>query len=193
MILIVLPDVTTDARLLLRVRAGDEDAIISVYQTYLPPLYQYVRLRVGDNALAEDIVSDIFVKLIDSIGKASAPHSSLRGWLFRVARSEIAQHYGEKQHLSLTNMEEWLPASSITNPETQVMETGGIERVRQAVRMLKAEHQEVLILRFGQVLSLQETADIMGKSISAIKSLQFRALATLRQILDAPYPEVNHG
>lgn len=193
MILIVLPDVTTDARLLLRVRAGDEDAIISVYQTYLPPLYQYVRLRVGDSALAEDIVSDIFVKLIDSIGKAGAPHSSLRGWLFRVARSEIAQHYGEKQHLSLTNMEEWLPASSITNPETQVMETAGIERVRQAVRMLKAEHQEVLILRFGQVLSLQETADIMGKSISAIKSLQFRALDTLRQILDAPYPEVNHG
>jgi RNA polymerase sigma-70 factor (ECF subfamily) len=51
------------------------------------------------------------------------------------------------------------------------------------MQMLTPEHQEVLLLRFGQRLSIQETADIMGKSISAIKSLQFRAMSNLRQIL----------
>jgi len=51
----------------------------------------------------------------------------------------------------------------------------------------------VLILRFGQRLSLKETADIMDKSISAIKSLQFRAVDTLRQILLQPGQEVSHG
>ncbi|NOG52126.1 MAG: hypothetical protein HND48_23835 [Chloroflexi bacterium] len=49
--------------------------------------------------------------------------------------------------------------------------------------MLAPNQQEVLILRFGQQMSLSETAEIMGKSVSAIKSLQWRATETLRQIL----------
>ncbi len=190
MILIVLPDITTEARLLLGVRAGDEDAVISVYETYMPPLYQYVRLRVGDGQLAEDIVSTVFVKFIESLGGPSAPRRTLRGWLFRVARNEIAAHYGKERRLPLTRLDEWMPAPAASNPEAQFMDDIG--RVRHAIQMLKAEHQEVLILRFGQILSLQETADIMGKSVSAIKSLQFRALDTLRQILTEPNAEAAH-
>jgi len=58
-----------------------------------------------------------------------------------------------------------------------------IERVRRALRMLADDQQEVLLLRFSQMLNLQETADIMGRNVGAIKSLQFRAVNTLRQIL----------
>jgi RNA polymerase sigma-70 factor (ECF subfamily) len=57
------------------------------------------------------------------------------------------------------------------------------EQARRALKMLADEQQEVLILRFGQGLSLQETADIMGKQVGAVKSLQFRAVNTLRQVL----------
>ncbi len=82
-----------------------------------------------------------------------------------------------------------MPAPPETNPEIQVGDALTLERVRHALRMLAADHQEVLILRFGQRLSLQETADIMGKSVSAVKSLQFRAVDTLRTILT----EASHG
>ena len=68
-----------------------------------------------------------------------------------------------------------------------------IQRVRRALHLLTADHQEVLHLRFGQRQSLQETADLMGKSVSAIKSLQFRAVETLRGLLSDPKPETTHG
>ena len=74
-------------------------------------------------------------------------------------------------------------ATSEPNPEAQITGIFEMQRVQHALNMLAADHQEVLLMRFGQQLSLQETASAMGKSISAIKSLQFRAVSTLRQIL----------
>jgi RNA polymerase sigma-70 factor (ECF subfamily) len=190
MFLIVLPDLPTEDRLLRQVRAGSEDAVIGVYRAFFTPLFHYVRLRVGDGKLAEDIVSDVFVRLIEALGTRTAPRDNLRGWLFQVARNEVSRHYGKVKQLPLADLDEWLPAPASTNPEAQVMDTFDIERTQHALRMLKAEQQEVLILRFGQTLSLRETADVMGKSTSAIKSLQFRALDTLRQILTG---EASHG
>lgn len=193
MILLVLPDVSTDDDLMRRLRRADETAIVAVYERYFSPLYQYARLKVGDSVLAEDLISNVFYELLRVTGTDSAPHTNLRGWLFRVARNEIAQHFGKVRHLPLADLEEWMPAPAETNPETQVTLFADTERVRHALRMLTAAHQEVLLLRFGQRLSLKETADIMGKSVSAIKSLQFRALDTLRQILYESDMEAANG
>jgi len=180
MFLIVLPDPVNDDVLLLRLQGGGEEAVIAVYERYFTPLYQYARLKVGDGALAKDIVSDVFVRLIESLGTRSAPRVNLRGWLFRVTRHEIYRN--SDRTISLTDVEEWMPAPAESNPE-MLGDVVDLQRVRHAIRMLTADHQEVLILRFGQRLSLQETADIMGKNVSAIKSLQFRAVDTLRSIL----------
>lgn len=186
MFLIVLPDTTTDSNLLFRLRSGDDEAVMAVYEQYFTSLFHYTRLKTGDASLAEDVVSEVFVKLIRSLGTKSAPHSHLRGWLFRVARNEIATHYQKVDKMNVINLEEWMPAPSDSDPETRIGDLMEIHRMRHAIRMLNDEQQEVLILRFGQRLSLKETADIMDKSVSAIKSLQFRAVDTLRSILLQP-------
>lgn len=191
MILIVLPDLSTEATLLSRLQQDDKDAVLNIYEHFFTPLYQYVRLKVGDRALAQDIVSEVFVRLIGSTGKRSAPRENLRAWLFTVARNEIYRLYGKPHQLSLSDLEEWMPAPPESNPEVRLGDIVHLERVRHALRMLAAEHQEVLILRFGQRLSLKETADLLGKSISAVKSLQFRALDTLRSILLEPTEATN--
>jgi RNA polymerase sigma-70 factor, ECF subfamily len=180
MFLIVLPDPVTEDILLLRLQRGSEEAVIAVYEEYFPALYQYARLKVGDSAQAKDIVSEVFVRLIESLGTRSAPRVSLRGWLFKVTRHEIYRSAGRMVHLPLDDVEEWMAAPE---HESEMSEGFDLERVRHALRMLTADHQEVLILRFGQHLSLKETADIMGKGVSAVKSLQFRAVDTLRSIL----------
>lgn len=193
MFLIVLPDVTIEGQLLFRLQQGDDNAVMDVYEQYFSPLFHYARLKTGDPSLAEDIVSEVFVKLIRSLGGKSAPHSHLRGWLFRVARNEIATHFQKVEKMNVINLEEWMPAPSESNPETSIGDLMEIHRMRHAIRMLNDEQQEVLILRFGQHLSLKETADIMDKSISAIKSLQFRAVDTLRSILLQPGREASNG
>ena len=91
-------------------------------------------------------------------------------------------------------LDDWIPYNNgDTDPEAQALQALDLAKARQALHMLKQEQQEVLILRFGQRLSLQETADIMGKTVGAIKSLQFRAVDTLRQILGVGMMESIHG
>ncbi len=187
MIVLVLPDYNTEDRLLASARDGDSSAVIQIYDEYYQPIFQYIRLRVADPALAEDLASEVFVRLVRAFQAGSAPRETLRGWLFQVARNLIHDHLGRQRQLPQTTLEEWMPADD-DGPEQQVMRTLSTERMRRAMRLLAADQQEVVILRFGQMLSLQETADIMGKSVSAIKALQFRAVQTLRSLLDAATP-----
>lgn len=188
--LLILPDVSEDDALLSRIRRGEKAAVSLAFDRYFAPLYQYVRLKVGDQASAQDVVSEVFVKLLESAGKPAAPRENLRAWLFTVARNVIYRVYGQSRQISVTDLEEWMPAPPETDPGV-LSDSLPSERVRHALRMLTADHQEVLILRFGQRLSLKETADLMGKSTTAIKSLQFRAVETLRTIL--LQPEANNG
>jgi RNA polymerase sigma-70 factor (ECF subfamily) len=193
MIVIVLPDIPAEDALLARARQGNQEAIMRIYESYFPPIYQFIRLRVDDRQLAEDIASDVFVRFVESVRRRTAPNHSLRGWLFRVARNEIYQHFGRRKQLTMTALEEWMPAPADDNePEVTFIRSMNLERARSAMRMLAAEQQEVLILRFGQMLSLEETADIMNKSVSAVKSLQFRAVNTLRHLLGEMKMEVGY-
>jgi RNA polymerase sigma-70 factor, ECF subfamily len=184
MIVLVLPDVQLDNDNLAAAKAGDKAAIASIYQTYFEPIYQFVRLRVGDAATAEDLTSEVFIKFIKALRGNAAPHSSLRAWIFRVARNAIYDHYGREAELPSETLEQWIPSDSDTNPEVQAIQALSVERARRAIRQLAPAQQEVLMLRFDQQLSLQETADIMGKNVNAIKALQFRAVTSLRQLLE---------
>ena len=164
-----------------------------IYESYFPAIFQYIRLRVDDAHTAEDLASDVFIKLVSAFEKRKAPRHSLRGWLFKVARNTINTHYGKVKQFPTTTLDEWIPTSADDDPEIRVIRSMNAEKARRALRMLAPEQQEVLILRFGQALNLQETADIMGKSVSAVKSLQFRAVNTLRHILGELHMEVDHG
>ncbi len=192
MILIVLPDLPAEDRLLAQARQGNQEAIMQIYDSYFGPIYNFIRLRVDDRYMAEDLASEVFVKLINALRSRTAPRHSLRGWLFRVARNAIHDHYGRAKHFTSEALDEWLPDSD-DEPEVAFLRALDVERTRHALRMLAPDQQEVLILRFGQLLSLQETADIMGKNVGAIKSLQFRAVNTLRQIFGELRLEAENG
>lgn len=193
MIFIVLPDIGIEDRLLAQARQGDREALMRIYDTYFPPIYNFIRLRVDDTALAEDLASDVFIKLVETVRGKNAPHHSLRGWLFRVARNRLHDHYRQNKNMTSEALEEWTPIPSDDEPEEQFLRSLQVEQARSALLKLSADQQEVLILRFGQGLGLQETADIMDRNISAIKSLQFRAVNALRQILGETRLEFGNG
>jgi RNA polymerase sigma-70 factor (ECF subfamily) len=183
MIVLVLPDVQTDDDTLARARSGDEEAIVAIYRSYFNPVYQFCRLRVGDANTAQDLTSEVFVRLIGALRRETAPRTSLRGWIFRVARNLIYDHYGRDEGLPMETIDQWVSTDPDTDPEVEALRNIRGERARRALRMLAPAQQEVLLLRFDQQLSLQETADIMDRQVNAIKALQFRAVNTLRQIL----------
>ena len=193
MLFAIIPGATPDDKILTRLLRGDREALSLVYERYFASLYQYIRWKTGDAQLSEDLSSEVFVQLIESIGSTAAPRHHLRAWLFQVARNLIAQHFARNpEWISYEEMEERMPAQIEMNPDELADAMFDIERVRRVMRMLTPDHQEVLLLRFGQRMSLQETSELMGKSQSAIKSLQFRAVDTLRQLLNVNNEEADH-
>lgn len=191
MIVLILPDLSAEDDLLARAHRGDHEALREIYTGYYTPIYQFIRMRTNDRHTAEDLAAEVFLKLVRAFRQGKGPRDSLRGWLFRVARHQIYDHYGRGKRFTETVLEEWLPMPDEDAPEAQFIRTMNIETARRAVLQLTDDQQEVLILRFGQMLSLQETADIMGKQVNTIKQLQLRALRALERVLSQTALEVN--
>lgn len=190
-LLLALPDLPEEDRLLEQARAGDRRAIATIYEQYVDAVYSFIRWRVHEPALAEDLTSEVFIKLLSALHSPNAPRQTLRGWLFRVARNVLHDHY--KQPDLSAELDEWVAAPDDT--EGDLLAMLDVERVRQAISTLPPDQQDVLIMRFGQVMSLQDTAESMGRSVSAIKSLQFRAVDALRRAMQDRWTslEAEHG
>jgi RNA polymerase sigma-70 factor (ECF subfamily) len=178
-----LPDLATEDRLLARLTGGDKAVWSVIYERYFPAVYRFIRMRTPDKALAEDIASEVFIKLLDYSQLRRGPRTSLRGWLFKVTRHEMSRHLKQAQRTPLIALDTWEVPDDNADIEVQFIRTVDSEQALRALQKLNPNQQEVLILRFVEDLSLQETADVLGKNANAIKALQFRAVNTLRTLL----------
>ena len=165
----------------------DTQAIGAVYDQYFSEVYRYVLYRMGDPALAEDIASDVFVRLLETVQNGQSPKTSIKGWLIGTASHIVTDHLRKKYR----RPEEKLSESAKDSETSILSEVDQREQNRvfkEAYAQLTPEQQDVLALRFGQGYSLDETATFMNKNVNAVKALQFRALATLqREIGEVDY------
>ncbi|GAB4538781.1 MAG: sigma-70 family RNA polymerase sigma factor [Anaerolineales bacterium] len=171
-----------DASIIQRLKNLDRQTIGEVYDRYFPEVYRYALYRLGEGAQAEDVASDVFVRLLETLEKGGGPSDNLKGWLLATAAHIIADFFRRKYRRGEEEIPEELP-----DPQPSLDETTD-ERARrrqalQALQTLTAEQQEVIALRFGQGYSLEETAALMKKNANAVKALQFRALAALNREL----------
>jgi RNA polymerase sigma-70 factor (ECF subfamily) len=168
-------------------RKLDAQSIGTVYDCYFPDIYRYVRYRIGDETIAEDIASDVFVRLLEASRKNQGPQSNLRGWLIATASNAVNDHHRRSYRRPVEALSETMPdGGPAIHTEVDLREKQNL--VQSALAELTPEQQHVLALRFGQGYSLEETAAILNKNINAVKALQFRALASLqRQIGEVNY------
>jgi RNA polymerase sigma-70 factor (ECF subfamily) len=168
-------------------RKLDSQSIGAVYDRYFPEVYRYVRYRIEDETVAEDIASDVFVRLMDASRKKQGPQSNLRGWLIATASNAVNDHHRRHYRRPVEALSDAL-ADGAPDIHSQVDSREKQRMVQSALAQLTPEQQHVLALRFGQGYSLEETAALLNKNINAVKALQFRALASLqRQIGEVNY------
>ncbi len=177
-VLPVIYVVNDEQSLLTKARALDARALGQIHDQYYPELYRFALYRTGDPATAEDIAADVFVRLLEALHAGRAPQTTLRGWLFGVAAHRVADHFRRRPAEPLPDT---LPAGDSVAGEAE----DHLRRsaVHGALRRLSPEQQNVLALRFGQGASLEETAGTLGKSVNAVKQLQWRAVEALRRAL----------
>ncbi len=156
--------------------------ISAVYDKYFPEIYRYARYRLNDEHAAEDIASDVFVRLLEATQNGHGPRTNLKAWLLSTASHVVTDHLRRAYRRPTETLpEDLLDPNSAPHDEFDHREQ--TRRFREAYVLLTDEQQHVLALRFGEGYSLEETASVMNKNINAIKALQFRALAALQRYI----------
>lgn len=179
--------INKDAHLTDRLQELDHQAIGDIYDRFFPEVFRYVRYRINDQTVAEDIASDVFVRLLEALQKNRGPQTNLKGWLIATASHVVNDHL-RRQYRRPTEALSELIADETSNVRMEVDLRENNRTVQAAYTQLTAEQQHVLALRFGQGYSLDETASHMKKKVNAVKALQFRALSSLQRLIG----EVDH-
>ncbi len=162
---------------------GDRESFAQIYDHFQLPVYRYAVARLRSPADAEDATAETFVAAFRTIGRFRWQGVPFDAWLFRIARSKITDIQRRRiRHGGNADLASVDPGLLPHAPDTagEVVRADEVGRMLTAMRTLTGDHQDVLALRFFAGLSLQETAEALGRSANAVKQLQFRALNALR-------------
>ena len=178
------PSMISDAELVKRAQDGEASAAGELYDRHQPAIYRYIRLRVGQRELAEDLTGETFVRLVAALPDYEQGETPLRAWLYRVAHNLIVDHYRRQ------NGRETVPlflvegeSERMNRTDTLVDKRLTIARLKEGLEEIDPVQREVVVLRFIMGLPLKEVAHTLDKSVAAVKSLQHRGLAALRVVL----------
>ena len=177
------PEARSDRPLVDAARAGDERAVAELYNAYFPRVYRYMLARAGNVGDAEDLTEEVFIRVLDALGRFEWREAPFSAWLFRIAHNAIVSHQRRNgargRHAPLS------PALPIQTPgpEEMVEARLTLDEVMRATENLPEAQRQVIALRFGAGLSVAETARALGKGEGNVKVIQHKAIAKLREIL----------
>lgn len=165
-----------------RAQRGDPEAITALYQAHVSQIYRYVAYRVPSDADAEDLTAEVFVKMVEGLPTYQSTGAPFASWLYSIASARVIDFRRRTTRRPQAELSDTLAADDPT-PEANLQEVEEVRTVREALRQLSDEQQAVLVLRFIERKSHQEVAEVIGKSETAVKSIQHRALIQLAALL----------
>jgi RNA polymerase sigma-70 factor (ECF subfamily) len=184
-----------DPELVSRAGDGDRDAFALLYHEYHDAVFRYLYRRVAsDRHLAEDLTSETFLRALRRIDTFAWRGHDIRAWLFTIARNLAADHFGSaRQRREVPMYELPEPRETLRSTEDEVLRVFEHYRLRAAVTELAPAKQAVIALRYWRGLPGRQVAERMGRSIGAVKVLQYRATQDLRSALaKADRPRAQH-
>ena len=171
----------TDSSLLHAARMMNEEALVKIFDLYAPALYSYALRICGDPVLADHIVGDVFVKLLEQLSAGNGPSVNLRSYLYESAYHQMIDEVRSSQRQVPLEVAISLRQDAQLSLEDQILLRQILHAIPDA---LTDDQRHVISLRFLEGFSLRETARIMGKKVDHVKVIQNRALAKLRQSIE---------
>src|SRR3989338_9886947 len=168
-------------RILQKAQNGDSEAFGLIYEHFSEKIYRFIYFRVSHKEVAEDILSDIFVKAWQKINQINTPQA-LSGWLYQIAKNNIIDYYRIKKDLvPLADVEETLEDQ--VSPVDIINLNLQQKKILEVLSQLPEDQREVIKYRFFEDLTSEEIAYVLGKTEGAIRVLQHRAILKLKELL----------
>ncbi len=172
----------TEEQLIARARDFDKDALAEVFDRYHFGIYSYSLRLLGDADLAKECMSETFHRFLSVLHRGMGPDDYLQAYLYRIAHNWITDYYRKKPSSDVP-LEDDLPSDPEDDPARMASDRVDLQKIRAALRLLTPEQRQVISLKFLENWENEEIARAMGKPVSAVKSLQHRALESLRRII----------
>jgi RNA polymerase sigma-70 factor (ECF subfamily) len=166
----------------------DPAAFGELYDRYSARIYRFVRSRIHDDGLAEDVTADVFMSALRSIKSYQDQGRPFSCWLYRIAANAVASHYrNQRTQLSLDDAID--VASPQPDPVDEVIARDRVRAVWEAVDRLPTQQRAAMVLKFSDDLTMEDIGAVLGKSPAAAKLLIYRAVQRLRaELVTAPVP-----
>lgn len=165
-------------------KAQDGETIIvgEIYDRYQGSIFRYFYYRVGDRQTAEDLTSEVFLRMIEKISYYKDKRTTFQAWLFQIARNLSIDYYRKQKPRISIPLDEDIPGS-LDEPQDFVDRELTSEILSRALQELPDNQRDVIVLRFVVGMPIVEAAETLHKTEDSIKGLQRRALLALREIL----------
>ncbi len=161
---------------------SDPAAFGQLYDRYAGQIYRFVRARVRDDGLAEDITAEVFLSALRHIKSYQDQGRPFSCWLYRIAVNAVASHYrNQRSPLSLDGHLDVV--SPLLDPLDEVVGRERIRTVWEAVDRLPTQQRAAMILKFSEDMTMEDVGAVLGKTPAAAKLLIYRAMQRLRREL----------
>lgn len=169
---------TDEAQLVRRAQQGDRDAFSELYHLYHPKIYRYIYFRVGSEAVAEDLAGDVFVRMVSHIDRFTYRGRPFLAWLYTIARNLMTDYYRREGRATHLPLDERLVASDV-DPDNNAPYLIRKEQLSEAMGSLTESQRQVILLKFFEGMDNADIAELLDKTVGAVKALQHRALSSL--------------
>lgn len=187
----------TDSQLIREIKDGNVQCYEELMRRYERKILSYIFHMLKSarmETMAEDLCSETFYKAYRSLHSFREVEASFSTWLYTIARNTVLSELRKSKavQVSLDQTETWSMAMTLASPEhtpeQEMLRNEKMSMVRDAINNLPEKQRSALILREYEQLDYQEIASILGQTVSSVKSLLFRARASVKMQLE-PYME----
>jgi RNA polymerase sigma-70 factor (ECF subfamily) len=180
-------EVDEDSGLVNRARS-DRAAFVQLYHRHYDAIFRYCAHRLFDRVAAEDVTSEVFLKMVENFHRFKGTEAQFGNWLYRIATNAV------NNHLRKTNRRKSLLKTACEQANDQTTDCEETSRklilLREAMLALKPRYQTIITLRFFENMKLIEVAELLCSSPGTVRSQLARALAKLRNKIASAQQDV---
>lgn len=162
---------------------ADADTFEKVYDFYFPRIYNYIRFRVGDPHLTDDLTSQVFENALKKLDNYNSQKGKFAAWLFAIAHNTVVDHFRKKEN----NLSTYKDIDKLIDTTFDVEKACIAKEFRaelfQALNSLNERERNIIGLKFWSGLTNRKIASLMGLSENNIGIIIYRSIIRLRVAL----------
>ena len=172
----------SQAALIEGARKFDRHVLEQIYDAYSPALYRYAYRLLGRQDVAEEVLSETFIRFLEALQKGKGPKQHLRAYLYRIVHNICTDTY--RRQLPVEDLlEDDIEDRGLSSPQESAEDAIELQNIRASLFRLTPDQRQVIVLRFFEGWDNDEVAAVLDKPVGAVKALQHRALASLKRMV----------